>query len=146
MLNAGLVNGTFFMFVVRFTSYQHDLAEIFIACDIPGRDAPILVLVDFELRAQLRHRLDAAFTDIREQGQRLVLTSSPSSVLKDCRLRGKGGDSSCETAMPGRENVLASVDVAVVYRLAFAAIPFSYSKTLQAFRASALFTAAAGLG
>jgi hypothetical protein len=48
--------------------------------------------------------------------------------------------------MPGRENVLASVDVAVVYHLAFAAIPFSYSKTFQAFRASALFTATTGLG
>jgi hypothetical protein len=48
--------------------------------------------------------------------------------------------------MPGRENVLASVDVAVVDRLACAASPFSYSKTFQAFRARALFTATAGLG
>jgi hypothetical protein len=61
-------------------------------------------------------------------------------------LRDKDGDSSCETAMPGRENVPGSVDVAVVYRLAFAASPFSYSQTFQAFRASALFTAATGLG
>jgi hypothetical protein len=48
--------------------------------------------------------------------------------------------------MPDRENVLGSVDITVVYRFAFAANPLSYSKTFQAFRASALFTAAASLG
>lgn len=74
------------------------------------------------------------------------LTSSPPSVLKDCRLRGKDGDSSYETAMPGRENVDGSVDVTVVCRSTFAARPFSYSKIFPAFRAGALFTAATGLG
>jgi hypothetical protein len=48
--------------------------------------------------------------------------------------------------MPGRENVDGSVDVTVVGRCAFAASPFSYSKTFPAFQASALFTAATGLG
>ena len=74
------------------------------------------------------------------------MTSTPSSVLKDCRLRGKDGDSSCETAMPGRENVDGSVDVTRVCRSTFAASPLSYSKIFPAFRASALFTATTGLG
>jgi hypothetical protein len=74
------------------------------------------------------------------------LTSFPPLVLKGCRLRGKGRDSSCETAMPGRENVDGSVDVTVMCRSTIAANPLSYSKTSQALRASALFTAAAGLG
>ena len=50
-----------------------------------------------------------------------------SAVLKGCRLRGKDGDSSCETAMPGRENIPGSVAVAVVYRAAPAASPLSYT-------------------
>src|SRR3978361_86430 len=62
------------------------------------------------------------------------LTSSPPSALKGCRLRGKDGDSSCETAMSGRENVDGSVDVTLVCRGALAASPFSYSKTFDAFR------------
>ena len=74
------------------------------------------------------------------------MTSTPSSVLKDCRLRGKDGDSSCETAMPGRENVDGSIDVTVLYCLTFDAHPFPYSQTFQACRASALFTATTGLG
>ena len=81
-----------------------------------------------------------------------TLTSPPPSALTGCRLRGKGGDSSSETTMPGRENVRGSVDVTVVCRSAFAASPLfcrisdPTSKTFQAFRASALFTAATGLG
>ena len=37
----------------------------------------------------------------------------------------KDGDSFCKTAMSRRENVPGGVDVAVVYRAAFAANPFS---------------------
>jgi hypothetical protein len=48
---------------------------------------------------------------------------SPSSALKGCRLRGKDGNSSCETAMPGRENVFGGVDITAVSRTAFAANP-----------------------
>ena len=39
------------------------------------------------------------------------------------------GDSFCKTAMSRRENVPGGVDVAVVYRAASAASPFSYSQT-----------------
>ena len=74
------------------------------------------------------------------------LTSSTPSALTGCHLRGKDGDSSSETTMPGRENVRGSVDVTMVCRSAFAGSPLSYSKTFQALRASALFTAATGLG
>jgi hypothetical protein len=76
----------------------------------------------------------------------LALTSSLPSALKGCRLRGKDRDSSCETAMPGRENVDGSVDVTVMCRSTIAANPLSYSKTFPAFGTSALFAAAAGLG
>src|SRR5512133_386037 len=81
-----------------------------------------------------------------------ALTSSPPSAVTGCRWRGKGGNSSCETAMPGRENVLGCVDVTVVYRSTCAARPFSCrisdptSQTFQAFRASAPVTATTGLG
>ena len=46
----------------------------------------------------------------------------------------KDGDSFCKTAMSRRENVLGSVHVAVVYRAAIAANPFSYSKSCSTFR------------
>ena len=46
----------------------------------------------------------------------------------------KSGDSCCQTAMPRRENVFGRVHVAVVYRSAFAANPFSYSKSCSTFR------------
>ena len=75
-----------------------------------------------------------------------VLTSSPPSAPKGCRLGGKDSDSSCETALLGSENVPGIVAVAVAYRAASRASPLPYSKTFQAFRASAPFTAAAGLG
>jgi hypothetical protein len=48
--------------------------------------------------------------------------------------------------MSRRENVECGVIVAMMSRTALVASPFSYSKTFQAFRASALFTAATGLG
>lgn len=35
----------------------------------------------------------------------------------------------CETAMPGRENVLGSINVTVMCRSTIATRPFSYSKT-----------------
>jgi hypothetical protein len=49
-------------------------------------------------------------------------------------------------AMFRGENVLGGIVVAVVCRCAFAVSPFSHSQTFQAFEASALVTAATGLG
>ena len=46
----------------------------------------------------------------------------------------KDGDSSCETAMSCRENVPCCICVAVVFRPAIAARPFSYSQTRPTFR------------
>jgi len=73
------------------------------------------------------------------------LTSSPSSAI-GCRLRGKGGDSSSETATSDRENVDGGVDVAVVIRTAYLTRPFSYSKTCDTFRPRARLAARTGLG
>lgn len=67
-------------------------------------------------------------------------------------MRGNGGDSSCETAMPSRKNVPGGVDVTVVYRSTFAASPFfcrisdPTSQAFQAFRASVPVTATTDLG
>ena len=46
----------------------------------------------------------------------------------------KDRDSYCKTAMSRRENVLGSIDVAVVFRATIAASPLSYSQTCSTFR------------
>jgi hypothetical protein len=73
------------------------------------------------------------------------LTSSPPSAI-GCRLRGKGVNSSSETATSGRENVNGGVDVTVVIRTAYVTGPFSYSKTCDTFRPRARLAARTGLG
>ena len=58
----------------------------------------------------------------------------------------KAGDSSCEKAMPGLENVPGSVAVTIVMAAALRASPFSYSKSCDTFRPRAAVAARPGLG
>lgn len=58
----------------------------------------------------------------------------------------KCGDSSCETAMPGRENVASRVHVAVVMGTTRITAPFSYSKTRSTFRTAVGYRPAARTG
>ena len=58
----------------------------------------------------------------------------------------KDGDSSFETAMPRRENVLSRIDIAVVALTTRPADPFSYSKSCPTLRTTAAYTAAARAG
>ena len=53
-----------------------------------------------------------------------LLTSSP---------RLKPGDSSCETAMPCRENVPCCIDISIMQRPTVGASPFSDSKSCSTF-------------
>lgn len=46
----------------------------------------------------------------------------------------KEGDSSCETAMPSRENVTGCIDISVMQRATVGTTPFPYSKTCPTFR------------
>ena len=59
------------------------------------------------------------------------------------RLRGKDGDSSCETVMSDRENVPDSIHITVMNRAAITASPFSYSQTRSTFRTAGGFAPAA---
>ena len=67
----------------------------------------------------------------------MALTSSSPS---------RAEDSFCKTAMSRREDIVSCIDVTIVNRSAHSALPSSYSKIFPAFRASAAFTHAAGLG
>jgi len=53
------------------------------------------------------------------------------------------GDSFCKTAMSRRENVPGCIHIAVVYRAASAASPFSYSQTCSTFRTAGGYDPAA---
>jgi hypothetical protein len=52
----------------------------------------------------------------------------------------------CKTAMSRREDILRCIDVTIMDRSAYTALPSSYSKTFPALRAGAVVTHAAGLG
>jgi hypothetical protein len=67
----------------------------------------------------------------------MALTSSSPS---------RAEDSFCKTAMSRREDIVSCIDVTIVNRSAYGALPSSYSKIFPAFRASAAVTHAAGLG
>ena len=66
--------------------------------------------------------------------------------IVDVLLALKGEDSFCKTATSGREDVLGSVEVAVVFRPALAACPSAHSKTCDTFRPRAAGAARTGLG